>query len=55
MYFYVVASSPLKTIKDTAGKTIAYSTWSVCRFVDTEAALIEVSWVFREISEMANC
>jgi NitT/TauT family transport system substrate-binding protein len=26
MYFYVVASSPIKTLKDTAGKTIAYST-----------------------------
>jgi NitT/TauT family transport system substrate-binding protein len=26
MYFYVVASSPIKTLKDTAGRTIAYST-----------------------------
>jgi NitT/TauT family transport system substrate-binding protein len=26
MYFYVIASSPIKTLKDAAGKTIAYST-----------------------------
>jgi NitT/TauT family transport system substrate-binding protein len=26
MYFYVVASSPIKTLEDTAGRTIAYST-----------------------------
>jgi NitT/TauT family transport system substrate-binding protein len=26
MYFYVVASSPIKTLDDTAGRTIAYST-----------------------------